>query len=309
MRRSAPLASARTAIVRPSLPPRSQSVPSTTQRFAPQPQPIWLSRTVETTRPLDGSIRSRLAAAPPELPPNAQNDTPATAAATTTAAAATSGHLRRRSLAPTTSARRCAATSGSSGDGRRSSIETQAVEEPLALDAFELMGAGFLESRAGADHEVARGSRRENLCRTGDRHHAGADVHGDACQLPVDLLALAGVEPGTYVQPDFLNRGRERRGGPQRLGGLGERGVEAVARRVLLAAATALQLAADDLAEPRQHHAPMRVAELRRKRGRADDVDEQNSRDAPTGPRSRHAAIIRAGGSAGYLSDRGAREP
>ena len=97
VRRSAPLARSRTAIVRPSPPPRSQSVPSTTHRLAPQPQPIWLSRTVETTRPLDGSIRSRLAAAALELPPNAQTDAPAAAAATTaTTAAATSGHLRRR---------------------------------------------------------------------------------------------------------------------------------------------------------------------------------------------------------------------
>ena len=75
------------------------------------------------------------------------------------------------------------------------------VQEPRSLDALELMRPGFLEACVRADHEIPRRSRRQNLCRPGDGHHARADVDGDPRQLAVDLLALTGMEADPDSSP------------------------------------------------------------------------------------------------------------
>jgi hypothetical protein len=92
--------------------------------------------------------------------------------------------------------------------------------------------------------------------------YAGARVDGDTAELSVDLFAFAGMDARTHVETELLDSGRDRRRGPERLGGLGERRKEAVAGRVLLSPSEAPQRAADDPSEPGQHLAPARVAEL-----------------------------------------------
>ena len=84
----------------------------------------------------------------------------------------------------------------------------------------------------------------------------------DAAELSVDLLALAGVHAGAHVDAELLNLDDDCRGAGERPGRLPERCEEPVAGGVLFAPAVALELVADDPAEPRQQLAPARVAEL-----------------------------------------------
>ena len=125
----------------------------------------------------------------------------------------------------------------------------------------------------------------------GQRHHAGPDVHRDATELAVDLLALAGMEARAHVDAQLLHGAGDLHGRAKRLRRLAEGGEETVAGRVLLAAAEALQLGANEPSEARQQLAPAGVAELRRERGRADDVDEVH-RGQPTPDLLRHTAIM-----------------
>ena len=113
-----------------------------------------------------------------------------------------------------------------------------------------------------------------------------------AAELAVDLLALAGVDARAHVDAELLDGGGDLGGRAERLRRLAERREEPVAGGVLLAAAEALQLGADQPAEPREQLVPARVAELRGQRGRSDDVEEEHRREAPGDRRSRHGSII-----------------
>src|SRR5205085_8465949 len=115
---------------------------------------------------------------------------------------------------------------------------------PGAFDAFQLVRTTVLEADTGARDQVRNGCRDPDLRRTGERHHTRADVHCDAAEPSVDLLALARVDADANVKAELLDRRDDRRGGTKRLRGLVERREEAVAARVLLGAALALQLRA-----------------------------------------------------------------
>src|SRR5207244_10379925 len=115
-----------------------------------------------------------------------------------------------------------------------------------SLDALELVRAAILEARAGTGDQVRHGAGRQNLRRPGERHDPRADVHGDAAELAVHLLALAGVHAGAHVNAELLDCDDDCGSAGERTSRLRECREKAVAGGVLLAAAVALELLADD---------------------------------------------------------------
>jgi hypothetical protein len=179
-----------------------------------------------------------------------------------------SARARRRSIGSASTAETRAAASA--GGERR--WQSRAVD----LDDGEHV-PGSLDPFQGLDRSILEADLRE---RTVDGHD------------------LAGVQPDADVDPDVLHGRRDGHRAPDRVGGLGERGEETVTSGVLLSTPEPLQLGADDLPETRQDGVPATVAELRSGRRRADDVEEQDRREAPIGRR-------RACGSMGRWDIRG----
>src|SRR6185312_3603533 len=121
------------------------------------------------------------------------------------------------------------------------------VEEvPLAVDAAQRVRAGVGEHDARARDEVLDRARDEDLAGSGVGGDAGADMQSDPCDLAVDELALAAVQPGADLEPELGSAGDDRRCAPYRPRGPVEGGEEAVARRVDLPPAEAHELAADE---------------------------------------------------------------
>ena len=87
----------------------------------------------------------------------------------------------------------------------------QAEDLPASLDALELADAAILEACAGAGDQIHHGAGRQDLSRPGECHDPRADVHCDAAELAVDLLALAGVHAGAHVDAELLNGQDDRR--------------------------------------------------------------------------------------------------
>jgi hypothetical protein len=85
-------------------------------------------------------------------------------------------------------------------------------------------------------------------------------MDGDAANLAVDLLTLAGVDPGPDVEAELLDSRRNRGRAAQRLRRLSERHEEAVAGRVLLAPVVPPQLPPDDVPEPSEDSPPAGIA-------------------------------------------------
>src|SRR4030095_12538058 len=73
------------------------------------------------------------------------------------------------------------------------------VQLPAALDALERVGVAIGHGDVGADHQVADRAGGEELARGGGGHHPGRDVDGDATDVAVAQLDLAGVE----ARPDL----------------------------------------------------------------------------------------------------------
>src|SRR5438477_4237938 len=107
------------------------------------------------------------------------------------------------------------------------------------------MGAAVVEGEPGAGDEILDGLRDEHLARPGERGDPCPGVDGDAADLRPVELTFAGVDTGADLDaqlPDSL-AGRERTADGARRPVEG--GEEAVARRVHLAAAEAVELAPD----------------------------------------------------------------
>src|SRR5205823_10782712 len=110
-------------------------------------------------------------------------------------------------------------------------LDRAQAELPASIDALELVDTAVLEARAGVGDQVPHGAGRENLRRPGERHDPRADMHGDAAELAVYLLALAGVHAGAHVDAEPLNRYDNCRSARERTSRLGERREEPVPRR------------------------------------------------------------------------------
>ena len=113
----------RTTIRSPLTPARSQSVPSTANRLAPQGHPSVPSRTVRTMSPLPGSSWRSVIFPVGVDDPRVAKMPPATAAAPSSTAAVATSTQRRRLVRGARPASRSAATSGASGGGSATSIE------------------------------------------------------------------------------------------------------------------------------------------------------------------------------------------
>jgi hypothetical protein len=71
----------------------------------------------------------------------------------------------------------------------------------LPLTPFNWMGPAVLQGEVGADHQVVDGPGGKDFTRSGRRHDPGRDVHGDAADVAVAQLDLAGMDSGTELEP------------------------------------------------------------------------------------------------------------
>src|SRR5438093_7035506 len=76
------------------------------------------------------------------------------------------------------------------------------VELPALADAFERVLAAVVELDPCAGNQVPDRARDEHLPGPGKLGHPCADMHGDARDVAVPRRHLAGVEPGTDLEPD-----------------------------------------------------------------------------------------------------------
>src|SRR5262245_14271633 len=127
--------------------------------------------------------------------------------------------------------------SGSPSDG---------VDAPRARHPLQFMLAALLEHDARAGDEILHGLGDEHLAGACEARHAGTRRHRDPTQLSLDPLALAGVEPGTDLQPERANCLPDRQRALDRAAGAVERREEAVAGGVELLAAEPRQLGPHD---------------------------------------------------------------
>src|SRR5829696_2243782 len=99
-----------------------------------------------------------------------------------------------------------------SESSRWSAVAVDDVELPLPRHALQRRPTVLTEPQSRADDEVLHRARHEDLAGTGLVRHAGADVDGDAPDLPVDQLDLTRVHPGPHLEPEIpdrlLDRGR-----------------------------------------------------------------------------------------------------
>src|SRR5919197_291292 len=157
------------------------------------------------------------------------------------------------------------------------------IEPPCARDALQLVLAALLEGDPGAGDEVAHRARDEHLARPGEGRDARAGVNRDAAHLPVRELALAGVEPGSELEPEPPDRLLDRVGGPDCPRRSVECCEEAVPRGVDLLPPETVELDTNGLVVRLEQLAPAPVAELHRALRRADDVGEEDGREDAVG--------------------------
>src|SRR6478736_8537232 len=149
-------------------------------------------------------------------------------------------------------------------------------QPPLARHTLKgvLAASGKAEARPG--DEVDDDARNEHLASPGRCCHTRGDVYGDAADVVVAQLDLARVHTRPHLETQSPQHVADRRGASDRAGGSVEPGEEAVARRVDLTAAEALELAPDVGIVPAEQLFPSPVAELDRSLRGVDDVGEQH---------------------------------
>src|SRR5205807_8938792 len=128
------------------------------------------------------------------------------------------------------------------------------------------------EHDPGTGDEVANGAGDEHLPRAGRRRDPRAGVHGDAADLLLKQLALAGVQTRADVDSELAHPVADRKRGAHRPRGTVEAREEPVARRIDLASAKPLQLATDSIVVRFDQLMPAAVAQSTRALRRAADV-------------------------------------
>ena len=140
-------------------------------------------------------------------------------------------------------------------------------------------------SRAPRSRAPAPATRSLTVCETrtspprAARRDPRADHHREPRDLALVELALAGVDARADVEPELADALDDRLGAADRPRRAVEGREEAVAGRVLLLAAVARQLAADEGVVTLEQLAPGTVAELGRPRVEPDDVGEEHGRE------------------------------
>src|SRR5919106_2682415 len=163
---------------------------------------------------------------------------------------------------------RTASTMSASGIG-------DSIDRPCARNALELLGAAGLEDDPRACDEVLHGAGHEDLAGARVCRDARADDHGQARRLPIDELALAGMDPGAQLQAQRLRLQDDRPRARDRPGGAVEPREDPVARAVHLGTSVALDLATGALQLPGESLAPPPVAQRCRLLGGCDEVGEE----------------------------------
>src|ERR671922_2330082 len=164
---------------------------------------------------------------------------------------------------------------------KASGIENR-VETPRS-DTLELELAAVLEPDARARDEVFHGARHEHLTRPRRGDHPRGGVDGDAANLVRYQLALAGVQAGTDLEVERTKGIADCTRAANRPSRPVECREEAVAGRVHLAAAKALQPAPDERMVLLQERAPLTVAQLGGAFGGSHDVREEHGRQDAVG--------------------------
>src|SRR5689334_15963464 len=76
------------------------------------------------------------------------------------------------------------------------------IEPPFSRNASERVNAPVGEDDPRSDHDVLHGTGYQRLARACRGCDAGADVYGDAADVAVGLLDLAGVQARAHVEPE-----------------------------------------------------------------------------------------------------------
>src|SRR6188474_556875 len=165
---------------------------------------------------------------------------------------------------------------------------------PLAVETLELVSTAVLEPEAARLGDRACHIRDEDLARSCRRHDARGLMHGHAADVVVDELDLAEVHARPHLQTVPMCKPLDRKRTAERLRRTVEGREEAVAGRLDLATAVALEL------RPRSHEVlgeeptPPRVSDLGRRRCRVDEVREEHRREYPVATSDQEAVEERA---------------
>ena len=165
-----------------------------------------------------------------------------------------------------------------------SGLGTQDLENlPLVWDAFEGVGTTTRHVDPGSGDQVFHGSRHEDLGRAGERRDAGCDVDGEAGDVVVEDLDLAGVQPASNLDAEWVHRRRERGAETDGLCRAVEGGEEPVSGRLHFFASPPGQLISDDGVVAVEQVSPPLVAERCRQLGGGDDIGKHYGGDDAVG--------------------------
>ena len=124
------------------------------------------------------------------------------------------------------------------------------------------------------EHKRRDHTRDEHLAWSGERHDAGRDVDGDAVDITVAFLDLAGVQSDTDLQSQLLHCHAERTGTFDRPRRTVERRERTVAGELHDLATPARHMLLDQVIVGGKGFRPRFVAQRSRTFGRSDDVGE-----------------------------------
>ena len=153
--------------------------------------------------------------------------------------------------------------------------------------ALQLALAAVLEDERRADGEILDRAGDDNLARARLTLESRRDVHRQAREIPVVKLDLAGVHSGPDLEAEGTHGLARREGATDGLGGRVEAHLEAVARRLHLAAAVSRHRTPDDLVVPVEEIPPLLVSEPVGVTGGGDDVGDEDGRQDPFRLRAR----------------------
>src|SRR5215207_1581679 len=132
----------------------------------------------------------------------------------------------------------------------------------LPVHALEVVHAAVLEDDPRARDEVAHRARDEDLVGRGESGDAGPDAERDPGEVLAVALDLPGVEPRAHGEAEAPQPAADRRGAADPAARALEGRQEAVAGRVDLVAAEALELVAHEAMVGVEQVPPAAVAQL-----------------------------------------------
>jgi hypothetical protein len=80
-------------------------------------------------------------------------------------------------------------------------------ERPTAGHAFQVVLATVLKLKTGSGYKVGDGARHQDFVRLGERADPGTDVHSNATEIGIALLAFTGMDPRAEGQAERTGLG------------------------------------------------------------------------------------------------------